>query len=208
MNVISPKQCRAARALLDITRADLSTLSNVSPAAIGGFETEATAPRAASISMIRAALEGKGIEFLDDDGVRERKNTVRVYQGEKIHRQLLDEIYSDLKDVGGEILIKGVTETSWGNGDDKAFLDIGIHQVSGLSRFVMLDMCQTLQARGFRRVCIGGSETSGLNQFKQQLRPVESLSLSSYAITPKPEALRLNPAEASHTRLPAPSRAL
>ncbi len=97
MNIISPKQCRAARALLDITRADLSQISTVSTAATGGFETEATAPRAASVSLIRAALEGKGVEFLDNDGVRERKNTVRVYQGEKIHRQLLDEIYSDLK---------------------------------------------------------------------------------------------------------------
>ncbi|AXX98074.1 hypothetical protein [Profundibacter amoris] len=122
MNVISPKQCRAARALLDITRADLSQISSVSSAAIGGFETEATTPRAASISLVRAALEGKGIEFLDDDGVRERKNTVRVYKGEKIHRQLLDEIYSDLKENGGEILIKGVIETSWEDGDDKSFL--------------------------------------------------------------------------------------
>lgn len=123
MNVISPKQCRAARALLDITRADLSTLSNVSPAAIGGFETEATAPRAASISMIRAALEGKGIEFLDDDGVRERRNAVRTYRGKNIHRQLLDEIYSDLKNSGGEILIKGVTEQKWEDGDSKSFLE-------------------------------------------------------------------------------------
>ena len=123
MNIISPKQCRAARALLDITRADLSQISTVSTAAIGGFETEATAPRAASVSLIRAALEGKGVEFLDNDGVRERKNTVRVYQGEKIHRQLLDEIYSDLKDKGGEILIRGLTEWKWEDGDDKSFLE-------------------------------------------------------------------------------------
>ncbi len=99
-------------------------------------------------------------------------------------------------------------ETDPASGMANAHAHIGIHQVCGLSRFVMLDMCQVLEAKGVDRVCIGGSETSGLNQFKQQLRPVESLSLSSYAITPKLEALRLNPAGTSHTRLPAPYRAL
>lgn len=123
MDTISPKQCRAARALLDISRADLSEISTVSSAAIGGFETEATEPRSASIALIRAALEGKSIEFLDEDGVRMRRNTIRTYRGNKAHRQLLDEIYADHKSEGGEILIKGVRERQWEDGDDKAFLE-------------------------------------------------------------------------------------
>lgn len=123
MKSISPKQCRAARALVDITRAELAEASTVSPAAIGGFETEATEPRSTSIELLRTALEAKGIEFLDDDGVRMRRNTIRTYRGKKVHRQLLDEIYADLKECGGEILIKGLRERQWDDGDDKAFLE-------------------------------------------------------------------------------------
>ncbi|AXX98073.1 phosphatidylglycerol lysyltransferase domain-containing protein [Profundibacter amoris] len=95
-------------------------------------------------------------------------------------------IYHDGKPAGFSIW----EETDPRNGMANAHAHIGIHQVSGLSRFVMLDMCQALEARGFGRVCIGGSETSGLNQFKQQMRPVESIELSSYRITPKSRLFR------------------
>lgn len=109
--------------MLDMTRAELSEISTVSVAAIGGFETEASEPRAASISLIRTALEGQGVEFLDEDGVRERRNAIRTYRGKNIHRQLLDEIYADLKSEGGEILIKGLHERKWDDGDSKSFLE-------------------------------------------------------------------------------------
>ncbi|WP_425088864.1 helix-turn-helix domain-containing protein [Stappia sp.] len=123
MKLISPSQCRAARAILNFTRADLADLSGISAAAIGAFETEATEARLASISRLRTAFEAKGVEFLDDDGVRRKRSNIRVYEGRAIHRQLLDEIYADLKDKGGEILIRGLTERKWESGDNEAFLD-------------------------------------------------------------------------------------
>ncbi|MEM8833346.1 MAG: hypothetical protein AAGB32_02280, partial [Pseudomonadota bacterium] len=61
-------------------------------------------------------------EFIDTDGVRLRKDTIRSYEGKEIHRRLLDEIYHDLKDEGGEILIKGLTEEKWVSPDNEAFL--------------------------------------------------------------------------------------
>ena len=124
MKIISPMQCRAARAILDITRADLAELSSMSTAAIGGFETGTTVdPRVASINLMRIALESSGVEFLDDDGVRKKRDHVRVYEGRLIHRQLLNEIYNDLKETGGEILIRGLTEQKWQSGDAEAFLN-------------------------------------------------------------------------------------
>ncbi len=76
-------------------------------------------------------------------------------------------------------------ETSQAEGLANGYAHIGLHEVPGMSRFVILDMCETLLARGFDRVCIGGSETEGLDQFKRQLRPVESLDLASYDISLK-----------------------
>lgn len=137
----------------------------------------------------------------DEDKIAPYESLLELFDVLPMHGRL---IWYDGKPAGFSIW----EETDPSNGMANAHAHIGIHQVSGLSRFVMLDMCQVLEAKGFDRVCIGGSETSGLNQFKHQLRPVESLSLSSYAITPRPEALHLNPAETSRTRLPAPFRAL
>jgi len=140
MKIISPMQCRAARAILNLTRSDLAELSSMSTAAIGGFETETTEPRAASVNLMRIALEAGGVEFLDDDGVRMKRNQIRVYEGTSIHRQLLDEIYNDLKDKGGEILIRGLTEKKWKSGDDESFLNnhLARLQQAGITERILL----------------------------------------------------------------------
>ena len=52
-------------------------------------------------------------------------------------------------------------------------------EISGLSRFMIVDMCRTLSEKGFDRTCLGGSENEGLDHFKRLLRPVHSLSVSS-----------------------------
>jgi hypothetical protein len=67
-----------------------------------------------------------------------------------------------------------------------AFSHIGFHAIRGMSRFVMVDMCLTLARRGFRHVCIGGSETEGLDLFKRKFCPVESINLKSYLAKPEP----------------------
>ena len=103
-------------------RAELAELSGVSTGTIGGFETEKSEPRVGAVQALRVALESAGAEFIDDDGVRARRDQVRSYEGKKIHRQLMDEIYADMKEAGGEVLIKGVNEKYWESGDDEAFL--------------------------------------------------------------------------------------
>ena len=122
MKIISPLQCRGARAILNLSRADLADLSGVAAATIGTFETESAETRANIISRLRTALEGAGAEFLDTDGVRLKGDTIRTYEGKNIHRLLLDEIYHDLKDIGGEILLKGLTEKKWDDSDGSSFL--------------------------------------------------------------------------------------
>ncbi len=70
---ITAATCRAARALLNISQAELARLSGVSARTIASFEGEEARTIAANLAMIKAALEGAGVEFLDGDGVRIRQ---------------------------------------------------------------------------------------------------------------------------------------
>lgn len=60
-------QCRAARALLDWTQADLAARAGVSPGTIRGFESGRRTLHRATASAIRQALEAAGVALLGPD---------------------------------------------------------------------------------------------------------------------------------------------
>lgn len=64
MDAITPEQCRAARALLDWTREQLSVASGVPVRTLADFETGATAPRAATRQKLAEAFGREGIAFV------------------------------------------------------------------------------------------------------------------------------------------------
>jgi transcriptional regulator with XRE-family HTH domain len=67
---ITAGQCRAGRALLNISQAELAKVSGVSQRAISNFEAGATAAlMRANIAAIVGAFEKLGVEFTPD-GVR------------------------------------------------------------------------------------------------------------------------------------------
>ena len=73
---MTPSQCRAARALLDITQPQLAAAAGVSPSTLRDFESGKRVPIANNLAAIRAALEAAGIVFIEPDelgpGVRLR----------------------------------------------------------------------------------------------------------------------------------------
>lgn len=69
--MISPAQCRAARALLQMKQSDLIRLSGIGISALGNFEAGRNIlPE--SVQALQRALEKAGVEFIDKDGVRRR----------------------------------------------------------------------------------------------------------------------------------------
>lgn len=64
---MSPEQCRAARAWLDISQDDLAKAANVSLSTVRDFEKGRRVPIANNLTAIRAALEKEGISFVDGD---------------------------------------------------------------------------------------------------------------------------------------------
>ena len=72
--MITPQQCRAARAWLDWSQEDLAERANVALSTVRDFEKDRREPIANNIESIQKALEGAGIEFtsaaLEPPGVR------------------------------------------------------------------------------------------------------------------------------------------
>ncbi len=74
MRMITPEQCRAARAWLDWSQEDLAQQANVALSTIRDFEKDRREPIANNVDAIQQTLENAGIEFtsaaLEAPGVR------------------------------------------------------------------------------------------------------------------------------------------
>jgi len=111
--MITVEQCRAARALLGWTQQDLADACGLSKTAINNFETEHSDIKSESLRAIRLAFESLDIEFLEDQGLKKRRDKVDIFKGPHALTHLIDDIYLSLKDTGGEVLVS--------NPDDKFF---------------------------------------------------------------------------------------
>jgi transcriptional regulator with XRE-family HTH domain len=64
--MLTPEQLRAARALVDWSRDDLATKSDVSPNTVWGFEQGRSDPKLSTLNKWRRALENAGVIFVED----------------------------------------------------------------------------------------------------------------------------------------------
>lgn len=76
--MITPAQCRAARALLDWSQQQLAEAARVGNATIRNFESGRSSPQNATLDVLRRAFETAGVIFIDENGqgpgVRLRKS--------------------------------------------------------------------------------------------------------------------------------------
>jgi transcriptional regulator with XRE-family HTH domain len=70
--MLSAAQIRGARAMLQISQFEFAKLAGMSKTNLNHIENGSD-PRRSTLELIRATFEAKGIEFIDDDGVRLRK---------------------------------------------------------------------------------------------------------------------------------------
>ena len=65
---ITPEQCRAARALLNLSQTGLAEMAGIGRSTVADFEREARSPTADNLVAMRGALEKAGIVFIDPNG--------------------------------------------------------------------------------------------------------------------------------------------
>jgi transcriptional regulator with XRE-family HTH domain len=68
VDMITPAQCRAARALLDWSQQELSSHAGIGIVTVRQIEAGQTRPRRATIAVVKQALERAGVEFLEENG--------------------------------------------------------------------------------------------------------------------------------------------
>jgi transcriptional regulator with XRE-family HTH domain len=66
--VITPSQCRMARAALQLGVRDLAKLANVSAMTITRFENEQSGGQAETLRKLQSALEAAGVVFITENG--------------------------------------------------------------------------------------------------------------------------------------------
>jgi len=64
---MTPGQCRAARAFLDISQPELATAASVGVSTLRDFEAGRRTPMANNLKAIRAEFERRGVRFVDRD---------------------------------------------------------------------------------------------------------------------------------------------
>lgn len=83
--MITSAQCRAARALLDITQRELAEAAGLGESTVRDFEADRRTPYADSLALMRSAFEKSGVEFMGEGetsdkggpGVRLRATTTK-----------------------------------------------------------------------------------------------------------------------------------
>lgn len=66
--MLTPEQCRAARAILDWTQVDLADRTKVSDTTIRKFELGHSSLKDSTAQLLRLTFEAAGVEFLDSNG--------------------------------------------------------------------------------------------------------------------------------------------
>ena len=68
VDTITPGQCKAARALLELTQGELADAATLGLSTIVDFEKQRRQVSVVAIRAIRQALAARGVEFIDENG--------------------------------------------------------------------------------------------------------------------------------------------
>lgn len=109
---MTPKQIKAARILLDWKQSDLAKAAGLSKTAVTQIESGYVLPRQSSVNAIRDALEGKGVVFIDTQGVQIRDEVFEVSSatGAESHIHYFRDIIETVQKTGGEILQSSIDD--------------------------------------------------------------------------------------------------
>jgi transcriptional regulator with XRE-family HTH domain len=96
----TPAQCRAARALLGWSQAQLSAASGVATKTVADFEREERTPYERTLNDIRTALDAAGVEFTN--GAQPGVKTKPWQRGDKVRLRGASQRHSSTLGIGAD----------------------------------------------------------------------------------------------------------
>jgi transcriptional regulator with XRE-family HTH domain len=109
--MITGRQIRAARSLLDWDAADLAAKSGLRRESISNIENGTTSARESSLNDIVRVFDENGIEFIENQGVRFRPEGIQILNGREGLIALMDDIYDTCRrGIAGDIVLAGAPE--------------------------------------------------------------------------------------------------
>lgn len=110
---ITTAQIRGARGILNWSQADLAERTGISATSIGSIENGQSQPRESTLSTIRKAIEGAGIEFIGTDGVRKKSAQVDILRGIEGYQSFSYDVFKTVQNDTREILQAYVDDTRY-----------------------------------------------------------------------------------------------
>jgi len=108
--MITGRQIRAARSLLEWKAEDLANEAGLTRVTISKIESDLVQAQEKSIVAIIAAFDRHGIEFTDFDGVRRKPSNIEIFIGVDRFNAFYEFLYQNLKTYGGDVCIAAVDE--------------------------------------------------------------------------------------------------
>lgn len=123
--MISLEQMRAARGLLNWSQSDLAGHSGISVTAMNNIDRGLSKPRVQTLTDIKKVFETNGVEFIDGNGVRFRKDVFRIetFEGSAGYQTYLRDLMDTQIAKGGEALHYSYDEPSLVKKHRKAHFD-------------------------------------------------------------------------------------
>ncbi len=132
--MLSPRQIRAARALLGWEAIELSKRTDLTRETIFNIESGRTHAREGSLERIARALIDGGVEFTDQNGVRLKATGVDILTGREGLQQFFNDVYEHARQHGGTIVQFGVDEKTFLSHLGKEFSADYVGRMTALSR--------------------------------------------------------------------------
>jgi transcriptional regulator with XRE-family HTH domain len=108
--LFSSSQLRAARALLNWSRADLAKQTGISEPTLHRLENEMGEPETRTQNKIRGVLEAHGIEFVGKIGVQWAQHQVKTLTGSEGLKTFFDDVWQTVQVSDDEIVMGGIAE--------------------------------------------------------------------------------------------------
>lgn len=104
--MVSPRQIKAARALLGWTQTDLASAAGVHANAVLRIENETVRPRLETLQRIQAACEAEGLRFRGQRGVEIKEDIFETlrFEGPDFMRRLTDDFLPLMRGPQDEVL--------------------------------------------------------------------------------------------------------